>query len=474
MKFAEVIAKAEGFKAVVCVQGMGFVGTAMAAAIASAVDDSGDPLYLVIGVDQASTAGQDRVETISAGRLPFTSTDHELNEAFGRAVARGNLLATTDPDYFRLADVAVVDIHLDVDFTSTHPSADLKKFGRAISALASRMPAGGLIIIETTVPPGTTDRVAAPVVSRALHLRGLPKDAIGLAHSYERVMPGPDYLKSIVRYWRVYAGVDDSSAQRCAKFLQTVIDTENFPLTRLGSTTASETAKVLENSYRAVNIALLDEWSRFAEHLGIDLFEVVDAIRVRPTHSNLREPGLGVGGYCLTKDPLFPQVSMAEFYPEACLEFPITSAAMEINAKMPQATVDRLKQVLGDSLEGRRILVLGAAYRSDIGDTRHSASEVLVRRLLSGGAIVRVHDPFAVSWGIAGAPIENSLPNAVGQDAVVFAVGHTAYTQISITSWLSGSTPWLIDANHVLTAGQRSEIVNGGYPRLFSIGRGFQ
>ena len=472
MKFAEVAAQATGFEAVVGIQGLGFVGTAMATAVADATDGAGNPRYLVIGVDQP--AGQERVDRIARGQLPFASADPALKQAFGRAVARGNLLATTDPDYFRLANVAIVDIHLDVDVRSGVPTADLGGFSDAVDTLASRMPEGSLIIIETTVPPGTTQRVVAPVIRSALERRGLAADAIGLAHSYERVMPGPEYFDSIVRFWRVYAGIDDRSAQRCAAFLSTVIDTDKFPLTCLASTTASETAKVLENSYRAVNIALIDEWSRFCEHLGVDLFEVVDAIRIRPTHSNIREPGLGVGGYCLTKDPLFPQVSLNAFYPDSGLEFPLTSAAMTINACMPEATVDRVTEVLGGSVTGRRILVMGAAYRSDIGDTRHSPSETLARRLVADGAVVRVHDPIAEEWGIGDVGIEKSLPDASEQDAVIFAVGHSAYAEIPIASWLAGSTPWIVDANHVLTDEQRTQLAGIGYPNLFSIGRGYR
>ena len=117
-------------------------------------------------------------------------------------------------------------------------------------------------------------------------------------------MPGKNYFDSIVNYWRVYAGIDDESAKKCEKFLKKIINTKDYPLTRLSDTTSSETAKVLENSYRAANIAFIEEWGRFAEDIGIDIFEIIESIRMRPTHSNIRQPGFGVGGYCLTKDPI--------------------------------------------------------------------------------------------------------------------------------------------------------------------------
>jgi len=109
-------------------------------------------------------------------------------------------------------------------------------------------------------------------------------------------MPGPDYIDSIQNFYRVYSGIDENSADSVEQFLKTIISTKDYPLTRLGSTNATEMAKVLENSYRAMNIAFTVEWSRFAEEAGVNLYEVVDAIRMRPTHRNLMYPGIGVGG----------------------------------------------------------------------------------------------------------------------------------------------------------------------------------
>ena len=137
-----------------------------------------------------------------------------------------------------------------------------------------------------------------------LRKRNLSSDKIKIGHSYERVMPGPGYIDSIQNFFRVYSGVDKKSADAVESFLHTIIQTDEYPLTRLGNTNATEIAKVLENSYRAMNIAFAVEWSRFAEEAGVDLYEVVNAIRLRPTHANLMYPGIGVGGYCLTKDAL--------------------------------------------------------------------------------------------------------------------------------------------------------------------------
>ena len=172
--------------------------------------------------------------------------------------------------------------------------------------------------------------------------RGLNPDDIMLAHSYERVAPGPDYLNSVVNYWRVYAGINDRASNACQAFLEKIVDTQQFPLRRLSSTTASETAKIMENTYRAANIALIDEWGIFAENVGIDIFEIIEAIRDRPTHSNMRQPGFGVGGYCLTKDPYFGQIANDVFFKSEKIKFPFANMAMQINQKMPIRNLDRI------------------------------------------------------------------------------------------------------------------------------------
>ena len=121
-------------------------------------------------------------------------------------------------------------------------------------------------------------------------------------------MPGKNYLDSLINAQRVYAGLNKRSESSCKKFFSKIINTKKYPLQKLNSIEECETAKLLENSYRAINIAFIEEWGIFAENIGVNLFEVLNAIKIRPTHSNIRKPGLGVGGYCLTKDPLMGYV----------------------------------------------------------------------------------------------------------------------------------------------------------------------
>lgn len=461
----------EGERPIVCVQGLGFVGFAMAVAVASARDHQGRPCFTVIGVDLPTEEGLAKVRAINQGRLPIVSKDEELAAAFDDAFRVGNLIATTNAAAFALASVSVVDIHLDLAYEGGRPAFHLDGFRAAIATLGKHMPPGSLIIIETTVPPGACARVAAPELARMLQSRGRTPDSIHLAHSYERVMPGKQYFRSIVNFWRVYAGSTPAAADACEAFLSKVINVKQYPLTRLASTTASETAKLLENSYRATNIAFIDEWSCFAEAVGIDLFEVIEAIRVRPTHSNMRQPGFGVGGYCLTKDPMFASVAAREIFGREDLCFPFSTQAVEVNRRMPIRTLDRLRQMLGGSLAGKRLLLLGVSYRSDVADTRYSPSEVLVRAAEAEGANVVCHDPLVRFWLEMAREIPASLPSPQHMDAVIFAVAHEEYSRLDFESWLRELRPLVFDSNHVLSPAQQGTLKRLGC-RIAAIGRG--
>ncbi|HKY15882.1 MAG TPA: hypothetical protein VJM33_13240, partial [Microthrixaceae bacterium] len=321
---------ADSGRSVVAVQGLGFVGAAMAIAVASALDADGEALFDVVGVDLDDPAGRARIDALNSARFPFETTDEALTAALRATRERGNLLACADSSAYSLAEVVVVDVPLDIDWRSATPELRLAGFEAAIRTVGRHVRPGALVLVETTVPPGTTEKVVAPLLAEELSARGLDPDSVLLAHSYERVMPGADYFDSIVNFWRVFAGHTDEAAKAAEGFLTRIIDTDRFPLTRLSNTTASETAKVMENTFRATTISLMEEWGRFAETVGIDLFEVVDAIRVRPTHANMRTPGFGVGGYCLTKDPLFAKLASAELW-NTPMEFPVSSAAVRIN-----------------------------------------------------------------------------------------------------------------------------------------------
>jgi nucleotide sugar dehydrogenase len=455
----------------VCIQGLGFVGTAMAVAVANACNTNGEPYFRVFGVDLPTTEGRRRVEAINAGILPFETEDEKLSKGLQRAHRVGNLLASTDPNLYSQAAVIVVDVHLDVVHNSCQSSLSLDGFQAAIRTLGEKILPGCLVIVETTVPPGACERIVAPELANAFAKRDLPKNAILLAHSYERVMPGKEYYNSIVNIYRVYAGHTTKAADICEAFLAKVINVNEYPLTRLSSTTASEIGKVLENSYRATNIAFIEEWGRFAEAAGVDLFEVISAIRLRPTHSNIRHPGFGVGGYCLTKDPLLAKLGAKELLGLEGQEFPFSTLAVTTNASMPLVSLNKVQQLLGGTLDRKTILLLGVSYRQDVGDTRNSPSQIFVQKARERGASIICHDPFVGYWPELEIRPVADLPELNGIDAVVLAVPHNKYKSLDFLTWLNGANPLIFDANDVLSKGQREALRKAGC-RVSAIGRG--
>ena len=287
-------------------------------------------------------------------------------------------------------------------------------------------------MVETTVPPGTCDQVVKPILEEELVRRKLTLKNYRLGHSYERVMPGPQYIDSIREFPRVYAGINETSADAVEEFLNTIIDISKCEITRLEHTNATEMAKVLENSYRAMNIAFAVEWSRFAEEAGVDLYAMVDAIRARPTHANLMYPGIGVGGYCLTKDPLLASWARKSFFgSESDLEMSINGVS--INDQMPVFAFNRLVQVFGDCRH-KRVAFLGVSYRGDVGDTRFTPVEPLVEMVRENGAEIVLHDPFVSYWEEQRCDVGSDL-RAIFEselDLIIFSAGHSEYKSTQI------------------------------------------
>ncbi len=459
---------------VVAVQGLGFVGSVMSIVVANAVKGR----FAVIGVDQDSVRGRQTVDSLNSGVFPVVANDPKILQYYEASRSRGNFFATIDPAAFTHADVIVVDINLDVQKRNDDQNAllgfdvDLGPFRAAMETIGRHCKQDALILVETTVPPGTCRYVVAPTIRQALKDRGLPVHSIRIGHSYERVMPGPAYVDSIESFYRVYAGIDEVSADATEDFLRTIIRTDEYPLTRLGDTNATEMAKVLENSYRAMNIAFVVEWSRMAEEAGVDLYEVVAAIRQRPTHANLMYPGIGVGGYCLTKDPLLASWSRSNLL-GGSEGLPGSEMAVSINDQMPRYAFEYLERRYPRSLDGASVLLLGVSYRGDVGDTRFSPVEPFYLHLQRAGAVIGAHDPYVRDWpevGIQpGAALAESL--AMAPDLVVISAGHTTYQEDNTVNALLACEPlWIYDTIGLLSSQQIEDL--SGRHTVIVLGRG--
>jgi nucleotide sugar dehydrogenase len=392
---------------IVVVMGVGFVGAVMAGVIADSTDKTtGQPSKFVIGMQRPSTRSYWKIPYINRGLAPVKAEDPEVAPLIRRCVLeKKTLTATFTYDALSLADVVVVDVQCDYlknalgNVRDGH--ADIAALEESLKIIGEKVNPECLILIETTVPPGTTEYVAYPIIKKAFEKRGLKDAEPQLAHSFERVMPGRNYVASIRDFWRVCSGINETSKQRVTKFLSDILNVEHFPLTVLDRPIESETCKIVENSYRATLLAFLHEWSLFAERNGVDLLKVIEAIKIRPTHSNIIFPGPGIGGYCLPKDGglgVWAYQTLMGFEDDI---FQITPRAININdtraLHAAQLVRDALRN-MGKIVAASRIAVLGASYREDVGDTRYSGSELVVRKLTEMGGEVIVHDPYVEHW----------------------------------------------------------------------------
>jgi UDP-N-acetyl-D-glucosamine dehydrogenase len=465
-------ARAEGMRVVV-VQGLGFVGAVMAAVVANSTL-AGRPRYFVIGVDLPAPMAYWKVGMLLEGRAPVVSEDPAIQTYVDRAVReRGNLTAIADERAYGLADVVVVDVQLDVAGrvfeTAAAVDLDMEPFKAAIRAVGRHLDPAALVLIETTVPPGTTTQVVVPVLEEEFTRRGLSEAPL-VAHSYERVMPGRHYVRSIERFWRSFAGASPAAGDAAQAFLSTIVAVDEFPLQRLGDPTASELAKVLENSYRAANIAFIHEWTLAAEAVGVNLFEVIRGVAVRKgTHDNIMRPGFGVGGYCLTKDGYLAQWGVTQHF-GVPVALGVTLQAMAINHAMPRHSFDLLAEAM--PLRGRTILLAGISYLSDVADTRNSPSADFCQMLREAGANVLAHDPYVRHWAERPEVPHVSLDEGIARaEALVFAVRHQEYLTLDPRRLVGRPGMVVLDTQDIVDDRKAAELRAAGL-RTIGVGKG--
>lgn len=389
--------------------------------------------YAVIGVDLPIGKGKKIIDDFNNGVFPLVAEDPKIDEFYTKTKEKGNFFATSNEQAYCYGDIIIVDVNLDVDKVNdskgilNNYNVDLSNFIRAIETIGNNCKEDALILIETTVPPGTCKKIVNRIIKKCLKQRNLDINKIKIGHSYERVMPGPNYIDSIQSFYRVYSGIDKDSADAVHSFLETIIRTDEYPLTRLKDTNATETAKVLENSFRAMNISFIVEWSRFAEEAGINLYEVIDAIRLRPTHSNMMYPGIGVGGYCLTKDALLASWSRQNLIGNNT-PLSLSENAINVNDQMPKFAFNFLKTNFSD-LSNLSVVIMGVSYRGDIGDTRYSPVGNFYNYLKNEVSEIFCYDPYVDYWNEKSLKIEKNL-NLIKTnqpDIIIISTSHTDY-----------------------------------------------
>lgn len=434
----------------IVVIGMGYVGTPCAALLA---DVAG---YNVTGVQRRSERSGWKIECLNSGRSPFEGDEPGLAELLARVVLEKRSFHITE-DYVvcRDADVILIDVQTPTDGDHVPHYESL----RAVSAKVGRhMQQGTLIIIESTVSPGTTQGIVQPILERESGLKG--GQDFYLAFSYERVMPGK-LLEYIVNFPRVVGGIDEESTRRAVELYRHIVKQEITPTDVL----TAEMAKVVENAYRDVNIAFANEVALACERMGVNVFEVRELINARPDR-HMHLPGAGVGGHCLPKDSWLLKYGLETYgrEGEGGSGLRLTPLAREINDGMPGHMAALIEEALaeaGHPLEGAKIVLLGAAYLENADDTRNTPAAALAKLLLARGAEVVAHDPYVrkADWRRAlgnsvDVPLTHNLWKALnGADCAVLVTRHREYEALGLPRMREVMrTPALVDGRNVFSA----------------------
>ena len=405
----------------VVVVGLGYVGLPVACLFAEA----GFP---VVGIRR----NQDKVDMINRGECPLKGKEPGLEELVSRVVGAGGLRATTDYGACRDAQVVLIAVETPVDPVTKKPAYEALR--QALHDLGPHLSPGAMVIIESTIAPGTMTGVVRPILEETSGLRA--NGDFYLVNCPERVMPGK-LLANIRGCHRVVGGTSPEVAELAVRLYRHIVQADLDPVDCL----TAELVKTMENTYRDVQIAFANEMALLCERMGADVWQVRELVNKAPYRS-MHLPGTGVGGHCLPKDPwLLISNAGADFGSR------IIPAARAVNDGMPLHVADLVVDALqeaGRDIVGARVAVLGYAYLQNSDDTRNSPSAVLVDRVRELGAEVSVHDPH-----VAGC--ERDVKRVLqGADIAVVAVAHDAYRSLDWAALKSlFRTPIVVDGRNV-------------------------
>ena len=388
----------------ICVMGLGYIGLPTASTFATHG-------IQVIGVD----INQRVLKTLNNGGIHI----HEpgLRTIVEAAIKSGKLTVSSQPEEADAFLIAVptpfyedkIGEHND----ESYKLADMRAVTSAAEAIVPFLRTGNLVVLESTSPPRTTVDLVQPILERS----GLKAGSdFHLAYSPERVLPG-QILRELIENARVIGGVTPESARVGAELYATFVKGE---IIQTDATTA-EMVKIMENTTRDVNIAIANEFSRLADRFGVDVWEAIALANLHP-RINILSPGPGVGGHCISVDPWF-------FVEKAPDITPLIYTARKVNDEQPHFVLSLVQKALG-SLKGKKIAVLGLAYKPDVDDLRESPAAEVAYLLIDAGAAVRAFEPFKTD-GLPGIPMVASFEEAVlNADAILLLVRHTQFREI--------------------------------------------
>jgi len=373
----------------VVVIGQGYVGLPLALAAAK----SG---FSVVGIDNNLA----KVEELTAGR---STVEDISNEALKRELENGNLKISANTSFN--PEVKIICFCVPTPLGSNHqPDLDILK--AAAKDVGKSLKSGMLVIIESTIQPGTTRDVVVPILEKE---SGLNRDQFLVAYSPERIDPMNKKF-TIKNTPKLVAGLTPVAALKAKEFYSKFIDQVDV----CDSLEVAETAKLLENSFRLVNISFINELAMFCQKIGIDVNDVIKAASTKPYGFMPFYPSVGVGGHCIPVDPLYlAQAARAVGAPTRFIEL-----ADEINLGMPTYFVGRASEMLG-GLKGKKVLVIGVSYKPNVADVRETPVEALISGLKKSGAVVSWHDDLVKSWNG-----ESSVALGSGFDLAILATPH--------------------------------------------------
>ena len=378
-----------------CVLGLGYIGLPTASTFATYG-------LKVTGVD----TNEEIVNGLNNGQVHLFEPG--LRTLVQAALQSGNLIVREAP---APADAFIIAVPTPF---KENKKADLDYVISAAESIVPHMKKGNLVILESTSPPRTTLDILAPILEKSSLQAGVD---FSLAYSPERVLPG-DILRELIENARVIGGIDDASAQAGKDLYGTFVRGEIF----LTDATTAEMVKLMENTYRDINIAAANEFARLSEKFHVDIWEAISLANRHP-RVQILNPGPGVGGHCISVDPWF----FVEAAPDIAR---LIAAARTVNDSQPEFAVNQIKNLLG-KLKNKKITVFGLAYKPDVDDLRESPAANVVHLLTNAGAEVTVFEPFRKEYVLEGARTASSLVEAVKDaEAVMLLVAHSEFKQI--------------------------------------------
>ena len=432
----------------VAVVGMGYVGIPIAALLAD-VDG-----FDVTGVQRRSLRSGWKIETLNEGKSPIEGHEPGLDELIRRvAVEKRTFRVTDDISVIRTMDTVLIDVQTPTDDDRTPHYYSLKEVSENVGKF---MKPGSLVIIESTVAPGTTRNIVQPLLEKNSGLKG-GKD-FSLAFSYERVMPGK-LIEFIVNMPRVVGGIDKESTDRAVELYSHII-TRTIHATDVLS---AEVAKTVENAYRDVNIAFANEIALICESMGVNVYEIREFINERHDR-HMHIPGSGVGGHCLPKDTWLLRHGL-KTYGKRAMEPEMITLARNINDFMPYHMVELTEGALaeaGRDIKGAKIAVLGVAYLENSDDIRNTPATPIIDTLKLKGADPAAHDPHVRPREYEVHPVERDLGSVLsGADAALIVTRHREYSSLDLDTFRTTMrTPILIDGRNVY---QREDVESRGF-----------